>query len=264
MSPQSLPKNMAGFVVVVPARFASSRLPGKMLADIAGKPMVIRVAEQAARSSAERVVIATDHDDILMSARAYDICAVLTKTSHPTGTDRLAEVVDILGLSDADIVVNVQGDEPLIEPRLIDAVAALLAHDQQSDVATCASPIASAETLFNPNVVKVVCDQQQRALYFSRAPIPWDRDTLAQGGQLMTAKLPALHHIGIYAYRASFLRRFPRLSPGVLEQIESLEQLRALEHGFRIAVKTVPSSPMAGVDTEKDLARVRAHFASST
>ncbi|CAM5790516.1 3-deoxy-manno-octulosonate cytidylyltransferase [Castellaniella caeni] len=248
------------FTVVIPARAASTRLPGKPLLDIGGLPMVVRTARQAAQSSASRVLIATDHDDIIQAAARHGIEALLTRADHPTGTDRLAEVAQRLGLDDDAIVVNVQGDEPLIDPALIDAVAALLRDRPDAAIATCAAPIGDAETLFTPSAVKVVCDQRGRALYFSRAPIPWARDALADGRQRLAPGLPAWHHIGLYAYRAAFLRRFPALPTGQLEQVESLEQLRALEHGHTIVVHRAASLPARGVDTAEDLARVRALF----
>jgi 3-deoxy-manno-octulosonate cytidylyltransferase (CMP-KDO synthetase) len=254
---------MTRFTVVIPARHASSRLPGKMLADIAGKPMVVRVAERAALSQASQVVIATDHEEILNAVHSHNFRAVMTNPGHPTGTDRISQAIELLKLGDEDIVVNVQGDEPQIDPAIINSVADLLSRDQAAAIATCAARLNHAEQLFNPNVVKVVCDQNHHALYFSRAPIPWDRNTLSKGGQHMTEDLPALHHIGLYAYRVNFLKLFPTLNPGVLEQIESLEQLRALENGFKIAVQTVSKSPFAGVDTQTDLDRVREYFASS-
>lgn len=248
------------FTAIVPARAASTRLPGKPLLDIAGRPMVIRTAERAARSKASRVIIATDHADIEAAARQYGFEALMTRTDHPTGTDRLAEVVQALGLSPDAIVVNVQGDEPLIDPEMINSVAALLAAHPQAAIATCASPIRESITLFNPNAVKVVCDQSGHALYFSRAPIPWARDALADGAQRLAPELPAWHHIGLYAYRADFLRHFPELPVGPLERFESLEQLRALEHGYRIIVHLGTDAPAAGVDTAADLERVRAIF----
>ncbi|PRY99110.1 3-deoxy-manno-octulosonate cytidylyltransferase (CMP-KDO synthetase) [Jezberella montanilacus] len=245
------------FSVIIPARHASTRLPGKMLADLAGVPMVVRVAQRALLSNAGQVVIATDHPDIVAAAAKFDITALLTSTTHLTGTDRLAQAAESLGLGDHDIVVNVQGDEPLIEPAMINAVAQCLADHPNAHIATCAAPIQDAEALFNPNVVKVVCDAKQQALYFSRAPIPWHRDVLANGAKVLAPDLPALHHIGLYAYRCGFLSRFPTLSPGILETIESLEQLRALENGYQIAVKILSTRPFAGVDTEEDLVRVR-------
>lgn len=254
---------MQPFTVIIPARHASTRLPGKMLADIAGVPMVIRVAQRALQSNAKTVVIAADHIDIVQAASCFGINSLETSVNHSTGTDRLAQAVELLNLADNEIVVNVQGDEPLIEPSLINKLAAFLALDEQADIATCASPIHSTETLFNPNAVKVVCDSQKRALYFSRAPIPWHRDALSGGQRVLAQGLPALHHIGVYAYRVGFLKKFPKLAPGILEKIESLEQLRAMEHGYRIAVQTVQTPPVAGVDTFEDLERVRAVFARS-
>lgn len=248
------------FIAIVPARAASTRLPGKPLLDIAGRPMVVRTAERAARSKATRVIIATDHADIEAAAQQYGFETLMTRADHPTGTDRLAEVVQTLGLSADTIVVNVQGDEPLIDPGMIDTVAQMLAAHPQAAIATCASPIRESITLFNPNAVKVVCDQRGHALYFSRAPIPWARDALADGAQRLANELPAWHHIGLYAYRADFLRHFPTLSVGPLERFESLEQLRALEHGYRIIVHLGANTPAAGVDTATDLERVRAIF----
>ncbi len=249
----------AAFVVVIPARQASSRLPGKMLADLAGKPMVLRVAEQALASNASRVVIATDHPTIAQAARSGGIETLLTRVDHPSGTDRLAEAAAQLGLPDDTIVVNVQGDEPLIDPKLINRVAHQLAQEQDSLVvmATCATPLSGAANFFNPNVVKVVCNQQGRALYFSRAPIPWDREAFQTAEKTLQSGFPALHHIGLYAYRVAFLKRFPTLDVGVLERLEALEQLRALEHGFAISVLQIDAHPGAGVDTPEDLQRVR-------
>ena len=241
---------------------ASTRLPDKPLADIAGKPMVVRVAERAARSGATGVYIATDDARVAQAAAAHGHAALLTRADHPTGTDRLAEAVEQLGLADDAVVVNVQGDEPLIDPALVDAVAATLQASPDAAIATCACPLADAEALFNPNVVKVVCGAGGRALYFSRAPIPWARDALAGGTRVLAPGLPALHHIGLYAYRAGFLKCYPTLAPGPLEAFESLEQLRALENGYAIAVRVTDTHPAAGVDTEEDLARVREMFAN--
>lgn len=245
------------FIVVIPARQASTRLPGKMLADLGGKPMVLRVAEQALASNATRVVIATDHADIARATRAAGIDTLMTRVDHASGTDRLAEAAAQLGLTDQTIVVNVQGDEPLIDPQLINRVAQQLTQDSQAAIATCASPLTEVTSLFNPNVVKVVCDQRDRALYFSRAPIPWDRDGFQTERRALAREFPALHHIGLYAYRVDFLRCFPELSPGVLERLEMLEQLRALEHGYGISVLKIDSHPGAGIDTPEDLLRVR-------
>ncbi|HEU0229355.1 MAG TPA: 3-deoxy-manno-octulosonate cytidylyltransferase [Burkholderiaceae bacterium] len=251
------------FIAIIPARAASTRLPGKPLLDIAGKPMVVRTAEQASRSLASRVVVATDSSDIQAAVRHHGFEALLTRTQHPTGTDRLAEAAEALALTDDTIVVNVQGDEPLIDPAQINAVANLLGDNPEAAIATCAAPITDAQALFNPNAVKVVRDHRGRALYFSRAPIPWARDALADGERHLAAGLPALHHIGLYAYRAGFLKRFPSLPVGSLETFESLEQLRALENGYVIMVGLTDSPPAAGVDTEADLTRVRQVFANA-
>ncbi|MGX5660187.1 3-deoxy-manno-octulosonate cytidylyltransferase [Castellaniella ginsengisoli] len=248
------------FIVIVPARAASTRLPGKQLLDVGGLPMVVRTARQAARSAAGRVLIATDHASIAHAAAEHGIEVLMTRPDHPTGTDRLSEAATALGLHDDDVVVNVQGDEPLIDPALIDAVATLLTRHPDAAIATCAAPILDADTLFDPNAVKVVLGANDRALYFSRAPIPWARDALADGQRRLAPGLPAWLHIGLYAYRAGFLRQFPELPPGRLERVESLEQLRALEQGFPILVHTVDAVPARGVDTPEDLARVRALF----
>lgn len=245
------------FIAVVPARLASSRLPDKPLADICGKPMVVRTAERAQASAATRVIVATDDGRVQDAARAHGFEALLTRADHPSGTDRLAEVAEQLALADDAVLVNVQGDEPLIDPALVDAVASLLGNDPQAAVATCASRISDVRTLFNPNAVKVVCDAHGHALYFSRAPLPWARDAFAGDRDTLPAGLPALHHIGLYAYRAGFLRRFSSLPPGPLERWESLEQLRALENGYVIAVHVVETHPAAGVDTPEDLERIR-------
>ncbi len=251
-----------GFVVLVPARLASTRLPGKPLADIAGKPMVVRVAERAAQSAAMRVVVAADHEDIIAACRAHGVEALATRADHATGSDRLAEACRLLGLDGDDRVVNVQGDEPLIDPVLIDACAALLDERPDCVMATAAHAIGGEAELADPNIVKVVLDGSRRALYFSRAPIPWWRDGNAAGGPV---RAPAgerpLRHVGLYAYRAGFLRRFPALPACPLEAIESLEQLRVLWHGERIAVHVTADAPGPGVDTPEDLAQVRASFA---
>lgn len=245
------------FIAVVPARLASSRLPDKPLLDIAGKPMVVRTAERARASSASRVLVATDDTRIHETAQTHGFEAMLTRTDHATGTDRLAEVVERLDLPDNTVLVNVQGDEPLIEPALIDAVAGLLLRDTVAAMSTCASRITALATFMSPNAVKVVCDTAGRALYFSRAPIPWPRDAFANGPDALPQNLNSLHHIGLYAYRAGFLRRFSSLPQGPLERWESLEQLRALENGHAISVHITQSHPPAGVDTPEDLERVR-------
>jgi len=245
------------FTAIIPARASSTRLPGKMLADIGGMPMVVRVARQAQASGAARVLVATDDAAIQKAVRAHGFESLLTRADHPTGTDRLAEACDALELDDTQLVVNVQGDEPLIDPALIAHVAHTLDRHAAAAIATAAHPIDTAEELFNPNFVKVVCGADGHALYFSRAPIPWARDALAGGERVFAPGLPALRHIGLYAYRVGFLRRFPTLPQGRLEQWESLEQLRALEHGYAIQVHVTPQAPAPGVDTPADLEFVR-------
>jgi len=246
------------FKVVIPARMRSTRLPGKMLADIAGKPLVAWVADRAKQSGADDVVIATDHQEIVdkVAALGWRVCT--TSVAHETGTDRLAEAVTLLGLQDSEIVVNVQGDEPLIDPALIRKVAAELALRPKASIATAVHPIAKAAEFFDPNVVKVVIDTDGYAQYFSRAPIPFARDAFAKSRESLPENFPALRHIGIYAYRVSYLREYSSLSPTAAERFEALEQLRALGHGHRIAV-TFWNEPMEpGVDTQEDLERVRA------
>ena len=249
-----------GFTVLIPARLASSRLPNKPLADIAGLPMVVRVALQARKSAADRVVVAADSEAIVQACQAHGIEAVLTRADHPSGSDRLAQACEILGLTGDDMVVNVQGDEPLIDPALIDAVAQVLAQAPQASMGTAAHPIASRQEYLNPNVVKVVCNAAGLAHYFSRAPIPFHRDQADTQWWDASSAFAPLRHIGIYAYKAGFLRSFPQLSPAPTEQVESLEQLRALWHGHQIAVHITQQAPGAGVDTPEDLERVRAVF----
>ncbi|MBY4895490.1 3-deoxy-manno-octulosonate cytidylyltransferase [Cupriavidus sp. AU9028] len=255
---------LPAFTVVIPARLASTRLPNKPLAEIAGKPMVVRVAERARASSASRVVVATDADSVAAACAAHGVEALLTRADHPSGTDRLAEIAAQLGLAPDQIVVNVQGDEPLIEPELIDQVAQHLADRADCAIATAAHPLTGADEVFNPNVVKVVLDRAGRALYFSRAPIPWWRDEWADvprmpaaGAAVGLPAMPVLRHIGLYAYRADFLLRFPTMEPAPIEQVEALEQLRAMWHGERIAVLLTSGAPAPGVDTPADLERVR-------
>jgi 3-deoxy-manno-octulosonate cytidylyltransferase (CMP-KDO synthetase) len=248
------------FKIAIPARYASSRLPGKPLADIAGKPMVVRVAERAAQSAAEEILVATDHEEVRAAVERNGLRAVMTRAEHASGTDRIAEVAERLGWSDDTIVVNVQGDEPLIDPGLIDQVAAELARDAEAAVATACHPVSSIEEFLSPHVVKVVCDAHGHALYFSRAPIPWPRDAFAAGRDVLPERLPAMRHIGIYAYRVAFLRRYGALGPAPFEQFEALEQLRVLWHGFRIRVAVSAGSPEAGVDTPEDLERIRCKF----
>lgn len=247
------------FSVVIPARMASSRLPGKPLADIAGVPMVVRVALQAQKSRAARVLVATDHLSVREACEAHGIEALMTRADHACGTDRLAEVAATLGLPEHEVLVNVQGDEPLIDPVLIDRLAGLL-DDASIPMATLAHPLSSAAEMFNPNVVKVALDQRGNALYFSRAPIPYARDAFAADPGVLPAGLPVFRHIGMYAYRAGFLKTYTQLAPSPLETFEALEQLRALWYGYPIAVATVDAAPPAGVDTPEDLARVRSLF----
>lgn len=246
------------FTVLIPARYASTRLPGKPLADLGGKPLVIRVAENARNSGAARVVIATDDARIRDAAAAHGVEACMTRADHPTGTDRLAEAATALGLAADAIVVNVQGDEPLLAPALIARVASLLASRPDAAIATACHAIDDVAEAFNPNVVKVVLDRNGDALYFSRATIPWARDAFAGGAPAALPEGLALYrHYGLYAYRVAFLRRFPTLEPAPIERAEALEQLRALWHGERIAVAIATSAPAPGVDTPEDLKRVR-------
>ncbi len=245
-----------GFSVLIPARLASTRLPRKPLADIGGLPMVVRVARQAALSSATQIVVAADDAEIVAACQAHQVDAILTRREHANGSDRLAEACTLLGLDGDAVVVNVQGDEPLIDQSLIDACAGTLSAHPECVVGTAAHAIDDPRDLANPNVVKVVCDLAGRALYFSRAPIPWFRDGSAPGAPALGSIAP-LRHIGIYAYRAAFLRRFPTLAVSPLEQIESLEQLRVLWHGKRIAVHLSACAAAIGVDTQEDLERVR-------
>jgi 3-deoxy-manno-octulosonate cytidylyltransferase (CMP-KDO synthetase) len=247
------------FVVVIPARHASSRLPGKPLADIAGKPMVVRVAEQAAKSGATEIWIATDHDGVADAVRQHGHDVLMTRSDHATGTDRIAEAARQLGWADDTIVVNVQGDEPRIAPELIREVAHDLATHAQAAIATACHPIEHDADFFDPNVVKVVLDREGYAMYFSRAPIPFARDQF-RDGRTLPPGLPAYRHIGIYAYRGAFLAAYASLAPAPVERYEALEQLRALWHGYRIAVAVTAHAPEAGVDTPADLERVRALY----
>jgi 3-deoxy-manno-octulosonate cytidylyltransferase (CMP-KDO synthetase) len=252
------------FTVLIPARFASTRLPGKPLADLAGKPLVVRVAERAKASGASRVAIATDDARIAAAASAHGVDHVMTRADHETGTDRLAEAAQSLGLADSEIVVNAQGDEPLLAPELIRRMAELLASEPDAAIATACHPITDAAEAFNPNVVKVALDARRYALYFSRATIPWSRDAFAQDRERLPPGLPIYRHYGLYAYRVDFLRRYPALSPAPIERHEALEQLRAMWHGFRIVVEITAGTPAPGVDTEEDLQRVRALYAAAS
>lgn len=245
------------FTVVIPARYASTRLPGKPLQAIAGKPMVRHVWEQACRSGAQRVVIATDDHRILEACTGFGADVLLTRTEHNSGTDRLAEVAQKLGMAADEIVVNVQGDEPLIPPSVINQVASNLALHPEAAIATLAEPLEDVESLFNPNVVKVLSDMHGLALTFSRAPLPWARDEFARDKAILPSAVPYRRHIGIYAYRAGFLADFVAWGPCWLESTECLEQLRALWHGKRIHVADAIEAPPAGVDTPEDLDRVR-------
>ncbi|MES3026190.1 MAG: 3-deoxy-manno-octulosonate cytidylyltransferase [Pseudomonadota bacterium] len=254
---------VAPFTVIIPARMASTRLPGKPLADLGGKPMVVRVAERAALSGADRVIVATDHEDIAAACAAHGVEVYMTRSDHPSGTDRIAEVARGLRLADDAVVVNLQGDEPLIDPALLAACAHLVG--PAVPMATCAHPLHDAFDAFNPNVVKVVLDKASRALYFSRATIPWHRDAFAVAADALPPDaLPPgyvpLRHIGLYAYSNAFLQLYPGLEAAPLEAVEALEQLRVLWHGYPIAVHVCAEAPPGGVDTPEDLERVRLHY----
>jgi 3-deoxy-manno-octulosonate cytidylyltransferase (CMP-KDO synthetase) len=249
------------YTVLIPARLASTRLPNKPLADIAGLPMVVRVAQRVSGGlpAGTRVVVAGDSPEILQACERHGVQAVRTRVDHPSGSDRLAEACERLGLADDALVVNVQGDEPLIDPGLVSAVADLLRQRPEASMSTAAHPIHDVADFTNPNVVKVVLDARDLALYFSRAPIAWWRDGFAGGVKSLPSPAP-LRHIGIYGYRVGFLREFPRLAQAPIEITEALEQLRAMWHGHRIAVHVTPTAPGAGVDTPEDLERVRRLF----
>lgn len=250
------------FRVVIPARYDSTRLPGKPLADIAGKPMVVRVCEVAERSGAAEIVVATDDARVFDAVVAHGFSACMTRRDHASGTDRIAEVASQRDWAADAIVVNVQGDEPLIDPRLVADVARALDADNGAAIATAAHVLCDIAELLNPNIVKVVTAANGRALYFSRAPIPWHRDGFAQQRETLPAGYAPRRHIGLYAYRVGFLKQYGELSPAFLEQWESLEQLRAMWHGFHIQVIDCAHAPAPGVDTAEDLARVRALFAA--
>ncbi len=248
------------FTVIIPARMASSRLPNKPLADLAGVPMVVRVAQQAQQSGAQQVVVAADDERIVQACQAWDVQAVMTQTHHLSGTDRIAEACQTLKLQDDDLVVNVQGDEPLIDPQHIQDVASLLAHHDECVMSTLAHPIESTSDLINPNIVKLVLNRQGHALYFSRAPIPWWREA---SSTLNPSVAPGLvfRHVGLYGYRVGFLKAYAQWPATPLEQLEALEQLRVLENGHHIAVHISQQASGVGVDTPEDLARVQARFA---
>lgn len=244
------------FTVIIPARYASSRLPRKPLADIAGKPMIQHVWEKTQQAGANRVIIATDHEEIEQVAKTFGAEVCMTSTKHNSGTERLAEVIEKMAIADDEIIVNVQGDEPLIPPVIIQQVAQNLA-ENQVNMATLAVKLETKEELFNPNCVKVVTDQKGMALYFSRAAIPFARDHFADCNDAFIASQSYLRHIGIYAYRAKFVNQYIRWQPTVLEKLESLEQLRALWYGEKIHVELAKEAPQVGVDTLEDLERVR-------
>ena len=244
------------FTVIIPARYASSRLPRKPLADIAGKPMIQHVWEKAQQAGANRVIIATDHEEIEQVAKTFGAEVCMTSTEHNSGTERLAEVIQKMAITDDEIIVNVQGDEPLIPPAIIQQVAQNLS-ENQVNMATLAVKLETKEELFNPNCVKVVTDQKGIALYFSRAAIPFARDHFADCNDAFVANQPYLRHIGIYSYRAKFVNQYIRWQPTVLEKLESLEQLRALWYGEKIHVELAKEAPQVGVDTLEDLERVR-------
>jgi 3-deoxy-manno-octulosonate cytidylyltransferase (CMP-KDO synthetase) len=249
------------FTVVIPSRYGSTRLPGKPLADIAGKPMVQRVAERALASAAERVVVATDDERVLEVCQRCGVEALMTRADHASGTDRIQEVAVLLGLPDDALVVNVQGDEPLIPPAVIDQVARNLEQNTAASIATLCEPVADAGELFNPNAVKVVTDLQGLALYFSRAPIPWERDAFGDAAPAGTTPVQARRHLGIYAYRVALLHQFVGWPVAELEALESLEQLRAMANGARIHVAEAVAAVPPGVDTPADLEQVRALLA---
>ena len=246
------------FTVVIPARYASTRLPGKPLLDIAGKPMIRHVYERAAESRASRVVVATDDERIVEAVKAFDGHVVMTSPDHPSGTDRIEEVARLLGLDDDELVVNVQGDEPLIPASVVDQVANNLAAQPDAGIATLCEPVTTMNDFLNPNIVKVLADDDGMALYFSRAPIPWDRDGFSGGTDGAAVPEKARRHLGIYAYRVSLLHQFVKWPPASIEQCESLEQLRALANGTRIHVADSVAPVPPGVDTAADLEAVRA------
>ena len=265
------------FKVVIPARYASTRLPGKPLLNIAGKPMIVHVCERAQEANAEEIIVATDDDRIFQTVSDLGIKAMMTRPDHQSGTERIAEVAQQCGWDDDQIIVNLQGDEPLIPPAYIREVAAALAGQKQAGIATLAAEIRDSEEIFNPNTVKVVLNKAGYALYFSRAPIPWERDRFtATGGRIdslpiaalppslvvgkPSGKMPYLRHIGMYAYTVDFLKRYCLWDASLLESVESLEQLRILWHGEAVLVKTVDKTPDAGVDTKEDLMRVEQVF----
>ena len=251
------------FKVVIPARYASTRLPGKPLLPIAGRPMIAHVCDRAREADADEIVVATDDERIYQAVSALDIKAVMTRADHQSGTERIAEVAEQMGWAGDEIIVNLQGDEPLIAPDYLRSAAAILASHQRAGIATLAAEIRDSEEIFNPNAVKVVLNRHGSAMYFSRAPIPWDRDGFAGGKRRHSGKMPYYRHIGMYAYTVDFLRRYCSWEASDLEKTESLEQLRILWHDEAIAVGIVDKIPAAGVDTPEDLLRVEQFFSSS-
>lgn len=249
------------FYIVIPARLASTRLPNKPLADIHGKPMIVRVCERAKLTGAKDIIVATDDDSIVLACKKHGFNAMMTAKTHPSGTDRIAEVAQKMAWDKEAVIVNVQGDEPLIEPELIIETAKRVS--KETPMATACHPISSIEDLFNPNVVKVVLDKMGKALYFSRAPIAWHRQTFASKPVDIPPNYEAFRHVGLYAYRNDFLQLYTSLSMSPLEQIEALEQLRVLWHGYAISVYMSQKVPLAGVDTLEDLERVRKYFLDS-
>ncbi|MCK5729302.1 MAG: 3-deoxy-manno-octulosonate cytidylyltransferase [Methylococcales bacterium] len=252
---------MIPFKVVIPARYNSSRLPGKPLLDIGGKTMIARVCEQALKAGAEEIVVATDDERIYTEVKKQAIAVMMTQKNHQSGTERIAEVATVLNWDDDAIIVNLQGDEPLISPDYIRAVAETLARQTRANTATLAANITDSEAIFNSNTVKVVTDKHGYALYFSRAPIPWDRDQFKTLKPPVSFK-PYLRHIGLYSYRVDFLKRYCQWETPLLERIEALEQLRILWYGEAIVVKIVEKTPEAGIDTLDDLIRVQQSFLS--
>jgi 3-deoxy-manno-octulosonate cytidylyltransferase (CMP-KDO synthetase) len=251
------------FKVVIPARYASTRLPGKPLLNIAGKPMIAHVCERAQEADAEDIIVATDDERIFQTVFDLGIKAVMTRPDHHSGTERIAEVAQQCGWADDEIIVNLQGDEPLIPPAAIREVAVALAGQKQAGIATLAAKIIDSEEIFNPDAVKVVLNKAGYALYFSRAPIPWERNTFTLSGGKPSGKTPYLRHIGMYAYTVVFLNRYCSWEASPLESVELLEQLRILWHGEAVFVKIVDKTPAAGVDTREDLMRVE-HVLSLT
>ncbi len=251
------------FHIIIPARYASTRLPGKPLRQLAGKAILQHVYEQANKSQAKSVIIATDNELIKQAAESFGASVCMTSTEHTSGTERLAEVIDIKGFDENDIILNLQGDEPMMPSVCLDQVAALLVEHTDCKMASLCDPVTSAEDLFDPNVVKVVLDKRKHAIYFSRAPLPWHREAFAQNTKVLPSESDLYYrHIGLYAYRAGFIKTYLKLTPSPIEKVESLEQLRVLWHGEKIAMDIAQESPGAGIDTEEDLKKAEALFSS--